>query len=204
VIHYRLDESFVTSQIHVLRHCCEASCRFTNGKTSKVIQCCIHKLLFWRHSLIYLTRDYFNFTVGSLVVLITNPLTLIRTLFGLSVVSLQDCDNVRAYGCSVELLQSTYVCKSHGWLHNNQFVSRSIDQSIWNTNQKPCNKKSNLLLSNVVNESVLCIATLIWSPKNMCFQICLYSSHHSEVWCRYSFSVHEDIFLWVYYIMEKF
>jgi hypothetical protein len=35
----------------------------------------------------------------------------------------------------------------------------------------------------------------IWSPKYMCFQICLYSSHHSEVWCRYSFSVHEDIFL---------
>jgi hypothetical protein len=29
----------------------------------------------------------------------------------------------------------------------------------------------------------------------MCFQICLYSSHHSEVWSRYSFSVHEDIFL---------
>jgi hypothetical protein len=35
----------------------------------------------------------------------------------------------------------------------------------------------------------------IWRPKNMCFQICLNSSHHSLVWSRYSFSVHEDIFL---------
>jgi hypothetical protein len=54
VIHYRLDESFVTSQIHVLRHCCEASRRFKkrNNTTSKVIQRCIHTLVFWRHSLI--------------------------------------------------------------------------------------------------------------------------------------------------------
>jgi hypothetical protein len=115
VLHYHLDESFVTSQhprvVSLLwsyswifkRDSTKDFNATSEARTSS--QSCIRQN---NHH-----RDFFSITLESPVA------SQIYWYFsGLSAaVSLQDRDDVRAFGCSVELLQCSYICKSHGWRH---------------------------------------------------------------------------------------
>jgi hypothetical protein len=87
VSHYRLLKVLWCHNIQVVCHSCDADCRFTNDQNSYIVT--VVGILQTNHG------DYFSnhllFTSG-----VINSLTLLWTIS----VSCQDCDDIRAFGCS--------------------------------------------------------------------------------------------------------